>query len=294
MMQRWLLVAILLGAVGLQSCLRMAQAQDSRPLATIRDRSEFETRFREIDSPQLRAIANHVLDREASLVSSGKKLSFDIPPWLLEGGMENLKARPIYMQSYVASQVLWQMPTIQTCWENPQDQPSEFRQAVRDAVESSWQAVSKLRFTEWDTCSPDLLGQGQQIRILLADTEAKTIGLGREISGKPGGMILNLSFQNWNTECITDRAYCIKAVTVHEFGHAVGLAHEQNRPDTITIAGEDCAKKAQGQYGDLATLTPWDKESVMNYCNRTLNSFNHDGKLSAGDIKTVQSLYGAP
>ena len=80
--------------------------------------------------------------------------------------------------------------------------------------------------------------------------------------------------------------YCIKAIAVHEFGHAIGFAHEQNRPDT---PGE-CQQPKQGENGDLL-LTPYDPNSVMNYCNQ---KYNNDGKLSPLDIGAVQKLYGKP
>jgi hypothetical protein len=82
------------------------------------------------------------------------------------------------------------------------------------------------------------------------------------------------------------RESCIRSITVHEFGHAIGFAHEQNRPDT---PGE-CDEVAQGTDGDLM-LSPWDLHSVMNYCNP---KYNNNGELSAFDIKAVAYIYGAP
>jgi len=82
------------------------------------------------------------------------------------------------------------------------------------------------------------------------------------------------------------REYCIKGIAVHEFGHALGFAHEQNRSDT---PGE-CRQLKQGTSGDVL-LTPYDPRSVMNYCNP---KYNNDGMLSALDIAAVRELYGEP
>ena len=75
------------------------------------------------------------------------------------------------------------------------------------------------------------------------------------------------------------------SIAVHEFGHALGFAHEQNRPDT---PGECSAKHGQGQKKEKA-LTPYDPKSVMNYCNP---DWNNNGELSQLDIKAAQKMYG--
>jgi hypothetical protein len=72
---------------------------------------------------------------------------------------------------------------------------------------------------------------------------------------------------------------------VHEFGHALGFAHEQNRPDRPST----CTEPAQGSNGNLM-IGAWDLQSVMNYCNP---DWNGNGQLSATDIAGVRQLYGA-
>jgi hypothetical protein len=77
---------------------------------------------------------------------------------------------------------------------------------------------------------------------------------------------------------------CIKSIAMHEFGHAIGFSHEQNRPDR---KGE-CALKAQGPNGDKL-LTPYDPESIMNYC---FDMYQTGVTLSKLDISAVRQLYG--
>jgi Dual-action HEIGH metallo-peptidase len=185
--------------------------------------------------------------------------------------------------AYVLAAAIWQFQgpsNIYVCWENPDTKYATEMELVQKAIADTWQKVSKLEFTGWQKCSVKNHG----IRILIDDSGPRTMKLGRQIDGKPNGMVLNFTFANWSPSCTSMRSYCITAIATHEFGHAIGFSHEQNRPD----APGECQDIRQGTNGDLL-LTPYDPDSVMNYCNA---HWNNDGKLSALDIDAVQQLYG--
>ncbi|MDI1432912.1 FG-GAP-like repeat-containing protein [Polyangium sorediatum] len=184
---------------------------------------------------------------------------------------------------YVASTKLWSTQTVQVCWENPSAAPQAERDWVRQAVLRTWDAHTWLDLNGWGTCTSSSNG----IRIRIADEAdaPHTEVLGTDLDGMVNGMVLNFTFQNWGTECQSTRQFCIEAIGVHEFGHALGFAHEQNRPDTPS----DC-KKRQGPDGDL-TVNPWDADSIMNYCNLL---WNNDGELSQSDIAGAIAMYGIP
>src|SRR5262249_40929185 len=78
----------------------------------------------------------------------------------------------------------------------------------------------------------------------------------------------------------------IKAIAVHEFGHALGFAHEQNRADTPST----CTQAPQGENGDT-NVGSWDLMSIMNYCNPV---WNGNGHLSSGDVAGARRYYGYP
>ena len=190
----------------------------------------------------------------------------------------------IQNHAVILSEAIWQLQNhqIYVCWENPEAGSRADENAVRTQIENTWARHSSLRFTGWQKCAQVNRG----IRILIEDSGPHTKGLGRTLDGVPNGMVLNFTFKNWSPSCRSMREYCISSIAVHEFGHALGFAHEQNSPK----APGECQLRKQGSDGDLL-LTPYDPSSVMNYCNQ---KYNNDGNLSVLDIEAIQTLYGMP
>ena len=182
---------------------------------------------------------------------------------------------------YALASAVWPSPTIPVCWENPSPGDSEPRGWVQAAVAATWESASAVDFTGWGACDS---GSGG-VRVRIQDTGPHTKGLGQQIDGVHNGMVLNLTFANWSPVCNQDPEYCIRIIAVHEFGHALGFAHEQNRPDTPSFCDAE-----QGSPGDVA-IGPWDQSSVMNYCNP---AWNGGGQLSAMDKAGVRLVYGEP
>lgn len=191
-------------------------------------------------------------------------------------------------RAYPLKTAKWDNPGIFVCWEELTDEFTDDRALVQTAIRDTWEASSALRFLDWGQCADASRG----IRIAVQDTGPHVLKLGKFVDGLAGGMVLNFTYGIWGRECKRQTGACdglTRMTAIHEFGHAIGFAHEQNRPDTP----DDCSKRklTQGEDGDDTELTPWDKDSAMNYCNA---EYTNNGVLSEFDVFALQQIYGEP
>jgi hypothetical protein len=166
------------------------------------------------------------------------------------------------------------------CWDTPGD--DEAKALVRDSVVGSWGTAAALDFVGWERCSSD----GADLRVTFADENPRVQDFGNRLKGMRGGILLNATFVQWGSDCQTSWHACVIAGAIHEFGHALGFLHEQDRAD----APGECGLLTDTPTADSTVLGAYDAMSIMNYCNPEFFTRPH---LSDGDVEGVRRVYGA-
>jgi len=157
-------------------------------------------------------------------------------------------------------------------------------------VQGTWEHHANLNFTGWEACPTE--GDAQHVRMRIdaygnensgAQGRAPVFGTGAlsTAADKRSGII----FQ-FNPDGTANQGR-VEYIAVHEFGHVLGFMHEQ---DSVgNVEGPAHCDQITGSGNNAKPVTEYDKDSIMNYCNKFGNM---RGDLSDIDIKGVHEVYG--
>jgi hypothetical protein len=204
------------------------------------------------------------------------------------------------LSSFVQSGSSWSNKTIPVCWVNSPPGTQDMRNFIRTAVQTEFEQRANvgLRFVGWNDCS--ILPQDQlAIRIEIITNSRYRWGgesyLGmqqhssriREFELSDGTkvpstgqatMLLRADY------CATASIQCLRPA-LHEFGHALGLLHEQDRVDSGSCSSS-IDDHSRYQF-ENKRVGPYDPSSIMEYCD----GYNRPARLTDTDIQGLQHLY---
>jgi hypothetical protein len=191
------------------------------------------------------------------------------------------------------STLTWTSP-ITVCYHSAVAGRSDFaaqNEKVQQALRMSWSFVTNLRFAGFGTCPASVSPPAIVIK------GGGGNGGSSDTIGRLTSRATNITLPFDATDLSLHK---MRTHIIHEFGHAIGWDHEQNRSENFDTNGNPifCSDGAVYKPNAVKLTSFFDHDSIMSYCSvnngaaSTGNYHNSSGRISAGDIRGAQARYG--
>ncbi len=219
--------------------------------------------------------------------------------WSCADHQPSSETKNVILADDSSSITLWPTKTISVCVKDPTVIAPSTLEAIRESVVSEFQKAGFDFSQGWEKCPERTASErypGVELNFALnkpapfggSSGVGALLGVSSEVTVRADPLTHDDEF------CHSHALQCLKNFTLHEFGHVVGLAHSQMRPDRICSGIAETIPahifNADQRYSELSSVGDYDLHSIMNYCNPEA----YQAHLSLGDIRSIKSLYEEP